>query len=136
MTRLLPVFLQRPSLALPPDEGGEPATRRRAKAPPHAARLHDPVDNDRLRDALDLMRAARLHDEEPGDQAMRGRRDEHRVGLGQRLHAGRDVRRVAEDSTVLGDHDEPGVHPNPHRESDAVLRFEPFVEHRHGVDGR
>src|SRR5206468_1510850 len=49
---------------------------------------------------------------------------------------GRDVRRVAEDGTVLGDYDEPGVHPHPHRESDAVLRFEPFVEHRHGVDGR
>ncbi len=70
------------------DKRREIALRRSASA---AACAHQLEQRGRLRDALERVRASLLGDEEARDLALNPRRDQHRAGLGQRLHTRRDV---------------------------------------------
>ena len=64
------------------------------RRPPLARTMRKSVD--RLGDALELVRAVVLGDEQPGDLTLHVGRDQHRPRLGQRLHARGDIGRVAE----------------------------------------
>ena len=107
--RPLPAIDERRQLDLAADEARQ-ASRRDIEAAAHPARLHDAVERHRLAHALQRLRPAVLDHEHPGHQALRRGGDHHRVGLGRALHARRDVRRLAEDLAVVGDHDGAGVH--------------------------
>ena len=77
-----------------------------------AARPHEAEQRHRLRHAFEFVAAALLGDEQPGDLPLHPRRDHDRARLGQRLHARRDVGRVAENLARRIDHDRPGFNPD------------------------
>src|SRR5271165_5810461 len=87
------------------DERGE---RPPAAAPAAAARAHDAIERDRLRQALELMLAFVLGDEQPGDLALYGGGDEDCAGFGRRLHARGDIRCLAEHFARSVDDDRSG----------------------------
>ncbi|HXQ21532.1 MAG TPA: hypothetical protein VN812_07655 [Candidatus Acidoferrales bacterium] len=82
----------------------------------HPARLHDAVERHRLAHALQVLRTAVFHHEQPSNETLRGGGDHHRVGLGRALHARRDVRRLAEHLAAVGNHHGPGVHADSNGE--------------------
>jgi hypothetical protein len=58
------------------------------------------------------VRAALLGNEESGDLALHPCRDQHRTGLGQRLHARRDIRHVAVNLAARVEHGRADVEPD------------------------
>ena len=92
--RAQPAARQQRDLVLAADErrqGPRPA------AAAAAARAHDAIERQRRGRALEFVRAPVLDDEEARDLALHARGDQHRSRLGQRLHPGRDIGRVAEN---------------------------------------
>ncbi len=147
---LLPGLGDRPYLLLAADEGRQPRQRglrveaaRRVALPDHTEELH------RARDALQGARPDILQREVAGDEAACLAADHEHVGLGLRLDARRDVRRLAEREHLalavphpdVSDHDEAGVDADPHgrpfrrrpHPPDAVEDLEPRVHGPHGV---
>src|SRR5208282_6754183 len=114
-----PSIPQQPQFLLPADERRQyPPTGMKPAA--HTAELDDTIKLDRLRDSLELMRAAILYREHPRHQPMRIRRDKHGVGRGRSLYARGEVGRVAEDvgvgAAAGADHDRAGMDADPGRE--------------------
>ena len=91
---------------LTPDEG-----RQRPRAAPSAAAAgaNDSIERQGLGDALQLVRALLLDDEEPGHLALHASGDQDRPWLSRSLDARRDVGRVAEHLAGGVDHDRPGL---------------------------
>ncbi len=112
--------------------GGEPSA--------HAARGEHAVQRGQIAHALELLRAALLDREQSRDQTLRRGGDEHGVGLGDRLHPGRDVGCVAEDigciAAALADNDRAGMHTDAHAQGHAVLCGDRGVQLVHGIDDR
>ena len=131
----LPRIREHAELALPADEG-RVTTGREVEPTAHAARLHDAIEDHRLRHPFELVRAAFFDDEESCDQPLRGRADHHRVGCRRRLHACRNVRRVAEHvlrlARTVRDDRRSGVHADAHLQPPRRRAIE--VSHR--VDDR
>jgi hypothetical protein len=105
----LPAPHQRRHFVFAANERGKLPALRAAAA---AARPNEPIERRRLGHALEGVGAALLGDKEPGDLALHPRGDQYRAGLGQRLHAGRDIRHVAVNLARRIHHRGAGVEPD------------------------
>src|SRR5215475_5398625 len=75
------------------DKRGEDPGARSAAA---ATYTHDAIERHRTRDALEIMRALVLNDEEPGDLPLNGRGDQNGPRLGRSLNSRGNVGRFPE----------------------------------------
>src|SRR5262245_61587896 len=96
LLRALPPAQEQRTFRLASDERRQRVHAGSLQTTSGAGRLQHPVEADRLRDAAQLMAPALLHDEEPGDEAVRRLRDEEFVRPGELLYARRQVDRFAE----------------------------------------
>ena len=89
----LPALNEDPKIVLAPDER---RLRSRANAPAAAAWAHDPVQNQRTRNAFEFAWTLVFQDEQAGNLSPHGRCAEYRSRLGLALHPGGEVWSVAE----------------------------------------
>jgi hypothetical protein len=92
-----PTIHQQAQLVLAPDEWSQcMRCCGRFEPPSYSAGLDYPVKLDRPLDALERLRPAIFNHEQPGDQPMRSRGYQYRVGRGCCLDARCEIRSIAE----------------------------------------
>ncbi len=106
-------------LGLPADEARQ-AAGRHVEAASDCARLHDPIEHDRLGHTLQALRAPLLDDEDARHESLRRCAEAHAARLRRGLDACGDVRRVAEHvgciAAAMTDDDRTGVNADSDRE--------------------
>ena len=135
--RLLPAAQQQLDFLLAPDER-RLARAQGLEAAQHRRSRQDPPGALRLGEAGKRLRAEICELEQPADLPARRFADDQRIGCGQRLQPGGEVRRLADDAALLcraladqiADHGEAGGDAEPHPQILSCRQSADRLDHR------